>query len=80
MITLAIARGRLLDESSDLLKKAGYPVGNIIKDSRKLVFEFPKQGLKILIIRPTDVPQYVDRGAADIGFVGKDTLISLAFV
>jgi len=75
MITLAIARGRLLDESSDLLKKAGYPVGNIIKDSRKLVFEFPKQGLKILIIRPTDVPQYVDHGAADIGIVGKDTLI-----
>ena len=41
MITLAIARGRLLGEEVNILKKAGYPVDNILKDSRKLIFEYP---------------------------------------
>ncbi len=75
MITLAIARGRLLIEAGKLLKKAGYPVDNVLKDSRKLIFEYPSLGLKILIIRPTDIPSYVEYGAADCGVVGKDTLI-----
>lgn len=73
MITLAIARGRLLDEEVAILKKAGYPVDNILKDSRKLIFEYPS--LKILIIRPTDIPPYVEYGAADCGIVGMDTLM-----
>jgi ATP phosphoribosyltransferase len=75
MITLAIARGRLLTEAGRLLKKAGYPVDDVLKDSRKLIFEYPSSGLKILIIRPTDIPPYVEYGAADCGVVGKDTLI-----
>ena len=75
MITLAIARGRLLGEEVDLLKKAGYPVENILKDSRKLIFEYPSLKLKILIIRPTDIPPYVEYGAADCGIVGVDTLL-----
>ena len=75
MITLAIARGRLLTEAGKLLKKAGYPVDDVLKDSRKLIFEYPSVGLKILIIRPTDIPPYVEYGAADLGVVGKDTLI-----
>ena len=75
MITIAIARGRLLDEAGALLIKAGYAVNNILKDSRKLIFEYPKINLKFLIIRPTDIPAYVEYGAADCGIVGKDTLI-----
>lgn len=75
MITLAIARGRLLGEEVNLLKKAGYPVDNILKDSRKLIFEYPPLKLKILIIRPTDIPPYVEYGAADCGIVGVDTLM-----
>ncbi len=75
MITIAIARGRLLDEAGALLIKAGYAVNNILKDSRKLIFEYPKLNLKFLIIRPTDIPSYVEYGAADCGIVGKDTLI-----
>jgi len=75
MITLAIARGRLLGEEVALLKKAGYPVDNILKDSRKLIFEYPSLKLKILIIRPTDIPPYVEYGAADCGIVGVDTLM-----
>jgi len=75
MITVAIARGRLLDEEVSLLTKAGYPVGNILKDSRKLIFEYPDLNMKIFIIRPTDIPPYVEYGAADVGIVGMDTLL-----
>ena len=75
MITVAIARGRLLNEASLLLKKAGFSVGEILNDSRRLIFEYPEDGIKALIIRPTDVPAYVEYGAADCGIVGKDTLI-----
>ncbi|MFI5322719.1 MAG: ATP phosphoribosyltransferase [Thermodesulfobacteriota bacterium] len=75
MITLAIARGRLLDEELPLLKKAGYAVDNILKDSRKLIFEYPLLKLKILIVRPTDIPAYVEYGAADCGIAGMDTLM-----
>ena len=75
MITIAIARGRLLEEAGELLIKAGYKVSSNLKDSRKLIFEFPKENLKFLIIRPTDIPAYVEYGAADCGIVGKDTLL-----
>ena len=75
MITIAIARGRLLEEAGALLIKAGYPVKGILKDSRKLIFEYPKLNLKFLIIRPTDIPAYVEYGAADCGVVGRDTLL-----
>ncbi len=75
LITLAIARGRLLKEAAAVLKKTGLPIGEFYNDSRKLIFEFPEAGLKILIIRPSDVPSYVEYGAADCGIVGKDTLM-----
>lgn len=75
LITVAIARGRLLEEAAVLFRKTGYSVAEITNSSRKLIFEFHKYGFKILIIRPTDVPSYVEYGAADCGIVGKDTLI-----
>jgi ATP phosphoribosyltransferase len=75
MITIAVARGRLLEEAGELFIKAGYKVDSILKDSRKLIFEYPDINLKFLIIRPTDIPAYVEYGAADCGIVGKDTLL-----
>ncbi|MGH7890309.1 MAG: ATP phosphoribosyltransferase [Thermodesulfobacteriota bacterium] len=75
MITVAISRGRLLKEAFVLLKKGGFSVGTILDDSRKLIFEYPEDGIKALIVRPTDVPAYVEYGASDCGIVGKDTLI-----
>ncbi|MEE9251886.1 MAG: ATP phosphoribosyltransferase [Thermodesulfobacteriota bacterium] len=75
VITIAVSRGRIFDEVAVLLKKAGLPVGGTCNESRKLIFEYPKYGIKILIVRPTDVPAYVEYGAADCGVVGKDTLI-----
>lgn len=74
MITVAISRGRLLSESVDLFKRANIDISDVYKDSRKLICEFEKLNMRILIIRPTDVPSYVEYGAADCGIVGKDTL------
>ncbi len=75
MITVAISRGRLLQDFAVIFKKAGFQVGEILDDSRKLIFEFPDKGIKAMIVRPTDVPAYVEYGAADCGIVGKDTLL-----
>ncbi|MGH7884437.1 MAG: ATP phosphoribosyltransferase [Thermodesulfobacteriota bacterium] len=75
LITIAISRGRLLEESIILFKKADINIESVLRDSRKLIFEFKDYELKILIVRPTDVPTYVEYGAADCGIVGKDTLM-----
>ncbi len=75
MITIAMSRGRLLTEAVELFGKAGIDIKAVTKDSRKLIFDFDDLGLKILITRPTDVPSYVEYGAADCGIVGKDTLL-----
>ena len=75
MITIAMSRGRLLTEAVELFAKAGIDIQEVTKDSRKLIFDFNDLGLKILITRPTDVPSYVEYGAADCGIVGKDTLL-----
>lgn len=75
MITIAISRGRLLMEAVELFAKAGIDIKAVTKDSRKLIFNFEDLGLRILITRPTDVPSYVEYGAADCGIVGKDTLL-----
>lgn len=75
MITIAISRGRLLNDFAGIFKKAGFEVEEILNDSRKLIFEFPEKGIKAMIVRPTDVPAYVEYGAADCGIVGKDTLL-----
>jgi len=78
-MTLAIARGRIQQETTVLLKKAGYAAGNIPKNSRKLIFDFPGDDMRVFIIRPTDVPSYVEYGAADCGIVGLDTLLEEKF-
>lgn len=75
MITIAISRGRLLKETVELLKRAGFSAAGISNGSRKLIFEYPKEGLKVLIVRPSDVPSYVEYGASDCGIVGRDTLL-----
>ena len=75
MITIAFSRGRLLKEATYIFKKAGYNINNILKNTRKLIFEYPDVGIKAMVVRPTDVPAYVEHGAADCGIVGKDTLL-----
>ena len=75
MITRALSKGRLAEQALDLLEKAGYDVSAGREKSRKLILEDPNTGLRFILAKPADVPTYVEYGAADLGVVGKDTLL-----
>jgi len=74
-ITLALTKGRILKETLPLLKEAGIVPMEDIFSSRKLVFPTNHSGLSLIILRGSDVPTYVQFGAADIGVAGKDVLL-----
>jgi ATP phosphoribosyltransferase len=74
-ITIAIPKGRILDESVAMFKKIGIDCEELLGNSRKLIFENPVQRMRYMIVRATDVPTYVEYGSADLGIVGKDTLL-----
>ncbi len=74
LITIALAKGRILNETLPLLERAGiHPLDDLHK-SRKLVFETNHKHINLVLIRSADVPTYVQYGAADIGVAGKDVL------
>jgi ATP phosphoribosyltransferase len=75
-LTLAMPRGRILDEALPLFKRAGYDLGAAEKAraGRRLIIAVPEHGLRVLIVRDTDVPAYVEHGAADLGIAGRDVL------
>ncbi len=73
--TIAVSKGRIFDECRELLEKIGITVAQSDLDSRKLVLPTNKSDVRLLIIRATDVPTYVQYGAAELGVVGKDTLM-----
>ncbi|MGI6545289.1 MAG: ATP phosphoribosyltransferase [Fastidiosipilaceae bacterium] len=75
MLTIALAKGRLGDQAIELLEKAGYDCGVVKKKTRKLILEDERAGLRFIMSKPVDVPTYVAYGAADVGVVGKDTLL-----
>ena len=74
-ITIALSKGRILDETLPLLAEAGIELVDDIKKSRKLVFPTTDPNVRVLIIRATDVPTYVQYGGADLGVTGKDVLM-----
>ena len=74
-LTIALAKGRILDETIPLLKEAGIEPVEDIRASRKLIFETNQANVRLVIIRATDVPTYVAHGTADIGVCGKDVLM-----
>jgi len=74
-ITVALAKGRLAEMTTDLLERAGLDVSELREKSRKLVFTDEKNKFKFILVKASDVPTYVEYGAADIGVVGKDTLL-----
>ena len=76
MLTLALPKGRLLDPALDLLRELG--VDGVDGESRRLIFEDQPHGLKLLLLKPADIPAYVTYGAADLGIVGKDILAEQA--
>ena len=75
MLTIALPKGRLEDQTLDIMEKAGYDVSAAREKSRKLILEDKDAGLRFILSKPSDVPTYVEYGAADIGVVGKDTLL-----
>jgi ATP phosphoribosyltransferase len=74
-ITIAIPKGRILQDSVALFKKIGIDCEELLSDTRKLIFENLEQKMRYMIVRATDVPTYVEYGCADLGIVGKDTLM-----
>jgi ATP phosphoribosyltransferase len=74
-MTLALPKGKLLEPTLRLLSHLGLPCEDISEESRNLLFEFPEAGVRYIICRPTDVPVYVEYGAADLGIVGKDVIL-----
>ena len=75
MVNIALPKGRLGDKVYGMLKSAGYPCPSIEETNRKLIFENPEAGVRYFWVKPSDVAIYVERGAADIGIVGKDILL-----
>ena len=73
LLTLALPKGRLLDGALELL--AGLGVEGVDGESRKLIFTDARRGVRLLFLKPADVPAYVTYGAADLGIVGKDILL-----
>lgn len=74
-LTIALCKGNLLKPTLVLLAAAGLPNDGVTEDSRNLVFTYAEDGIRYLICRPTDVPTYVEQGAADLGIVGKDVIV-----
>jgi ATP phosphoribosyltransferase len=75
MITLALSKGRIFEETMPLLSAAGISVAEDPSRSRKLILPTSDAQLRIIIVRASDVPTYVEHGAADLGVAGKDVLI-----
>jgi ATP phosphoribosyltransferase len=76
MLTLALPKGRLLDPALEMLRELG--VDGVDAESRKLIFCDEARGLRLLFLKPSDIPAYVTYGAADLGIVGKDILAEQA--
>lgn len=74
MLTLALSKGRIYDEAVELLSRIGIEPTVDPGKSRKLILPSNREGLQFLIIRASDVPTYVEYGAADLGIAGKDVL------
>jgi ATP phosphoribosyltransferase len=75
MITLALSKGRIFEETLPLLKAAGIEVLDDPEKSRKLILDTNQPHVRVLVVRATDVPTYVQYGGADLGITGKDTLL-----
>jgi ATP phosphoribosyltransferase len=75
MITLALSKGRIFEETLPLLKAAGIEVLEDPDTSRKLILPTSRADVRVVLVRATDVPTYVEYGGADVGVAGKDVLL-----
>ena len=74
-LNFALPKGRLGKKAYTLLAEAGFTCDQINENTRKLIFENKNLGLRYFLAKPSDVAIYVERGAADIGIIGKDILL-----
>lgn len=75
MLVIALCKGRLLQPSLAVLERAGVQFADDVSSSRKLIFESTDQKFRAVLVKPADVPTYVEYGAADIGIGGLDVLL-----
>jgi ATP phosphoribosyltransferase len=75
MLNVALPKGRLGMKVYEMLAAIGYECPEILEDNRKLIFENVENGVRYFLVKPSDVAIYVEKGAADIGVVGKDILL-----
>lgn len=75
VVTMALSKGRILEDTLPFLENMGIELIDDPEKSRKLIIETSDPRLRIIIVRASDVPTYVQRGAADIGVAGKDVLV-----
>ncbi|MBW5291129.1 MAG: ATP phosphoribosyltransferase [Candidatus Ruthia sp. Asou_11_S2] len=75
MLTIALSKGRILKQTLPLLEKAGLIIAKEELNSRKLILDTNLVGVQVIIIRATDVPVFIQHGAADMGIAGKDVLL-----
>lgn len=78
MLTVALPKGRLGDKAYDLFEKAGLGTPDFFDSGRKLISKSDKAGISFILVKPWDVPIYVERGVADIGVAGRDTILESA--
>jgi len=74
-LTIALAKGRILPPTLDLLEAAGIDCSVLREKTRKLIFSDNRNKMRFVLAKPTDIPTYVEYGAADLGVVGKDVLL-----
>ncbi|HVU05063.1 MAG TPA: ATP phosphoribosyltransferase [Polyangiaceae bacterium] len=74
-LTVAIPKGRVQKQLVPLLDRAGFEASRLLDDDRKLIRETDDGRLRFLLLKPDDVPTYVEYGAADLGIVGRDVLL-----
>jgi ATP phosphoribosyltransferase len=75
VITLALSKGRIFDDSLPLLRAAGIEVSEDPEKSRKLILGTSQPGVRVVLVRASDVPTYVEHGGADLGVAGLDVLL-----
>lgn len=75
VLNIALPKGRLGEKVYEMFEKGGFPCPSIRENNRKLIFENEECGVRYFWVKPSDVAIYVERGAADIGVVGKDILL-----
>ncbi|MBQ7836130.1 MAG: ATP phosphoribosyltransferase, partial [Clostridia bacterium] len=74
-INIALPKGRLGEKAYKIFEEIGYGCPDVLSDSRKLIFENEENGVCYFWAKPSDVAIYVERGAADVGIVGRDILL-----